>query len=112
MKPPRFGLRSLFLLIALLSVLAAWAAAQFNWIRQRHAVLSSRKIYEAKQYVITGLPAPLPNRAPWSLRLFGEAGQADFLVNLPESDLQFQRIRELFPEARVQGMFEQGDGFQ
>src|SRR4051812_13513982 len=106
MKPPRFGLRSLFVLVALASVFAAWATYQLKWIHERHAVLANRKIYEAKQRIIVSYPFPPPNRAPWPLRLFGEEGRADFLIDLSETDPQFQRIRELFPEAHVQGVFQ------
>ena len=36
MKLPRFSLRTLFVLITLISIPIGWVAYQLNWIRQRH----------------------------------------------------------------------------
>ena len=92
MKPPRFKLRTLLFLIALLSVPMAWTACQVNWIRQRHAFLES-KVRET--YVpISGLKT---RKLPWSLRLFGEHRQDTLAVR--KEDMA-EAVR-LFPEAAI-----------
>ena len=40
MKLPRFSLRTLFVLITLISIPLGWVAYQLNWIRQRHEFLA------------------------------------------------------------------------
>ncbi len=98
---PRFSLPTLFVLIALASIPMGWVAYQLNWIRQRHDALSGRKMYGVKEIIISGFPIPQPRTAPWSLRLFGEDGYEDFMLDLPEDDPELSRIRALFPEAHI-----------
>jgi hypothetical protein len=88
---PQFKLRTLFALIALISIPLGWVACQLNWIRERHKVLSRPQENESSSFT---LPKPLP----WQLRLFGEPRV--YRVAVPKSELA--RARELFPEAQVE----------
>jgi hypothetical protein len=87
MKLPRFKLRTLFVLIALISIPLGWAAYQLNWQRRREKFLT--RTHAGKLHM--GLIA-----APWSLRLFGEI-PADYLLNV--ADVDVEEARSLFPEA-------------
>src|SRR5437016_1528183 len=87
MKLPRFKLRTLFVLIALISIPLGWVAYQLNWRRQRDNFLN--RTHAGRLHM--GLIA-----APWSLRLFGEI-PADYLLNVSDADIE--EARSLFPEA-------------
>jgi hypothetical protein len=93
MKLPRFRLRTLFVLIGLLSIPMGWAAYQLNWIRQRHEFLA-RPNWQAR-------PDPVPPHSrpvsPWPLALFGEPPQDVMSVHGPDAEL----AQRLFPEAVV-----------
>ena len=88
---PRFSLRTLFVLVAIVSVPLGWMAYQLNWIRQRHEFLDGREVQSFMD--IMTLPAPLP----WSLRFFGEPAHG-FVVVAPE---YVQEAARLFPAARI-----------
>jgi hypothetical protein len=85
---PRFSLRTLFVLIALISIPLGWMAYQLNWKRQRYDFLVRN--HSAKLEMRTD------RAAPWSLRLFGET-HADYLLYVPDADME--EARTLFPEA-------------
>jgi hypothetical protein len=93
MKLLQFKLRTLFLLIALISVLSGWVVYQLHWIRERHAFLG-RPNWNAMQPPVP--PHAAPN-LPWSLALFGEAPQDVLAVH--ETDAE--NARRLFPESIV-----------
>jgi hypothetical protein len=82
---PRFRLRTLLILIALL----AFPVHQFAWIYQR------REFLKHHQSVLP-LVYDQSSRCPWSLKLFGERGAVNYLCVPP--DLQ-ARASRLFPEA-------------
>jgi hypothetical protein len=84
----KLPLRTLFVLIALISIPMGWMAYQLNWIRQRHAFLNKPP-----------MPAysTLPKSAPWPLELFGELGISQITVAASAMD----DAHSLFPEADV-----------
>jgi hypothetical protein len=95
MKLPRYSLRTLFVLIALVGV---WSAFQLNWIRQRHKFIMTYGTGAYANYTeiaFYNIPGEQKALAPLSLRLFGEWGWR--AVGCPEA--QAKRARELFPEA-------------
>jgi hypothetical protein len=98
----RFGLRTLFVAVTIAGVIAAWVTYQLNWIRQRHDVFASHRVYEIKRKIILSAE-PGMILPPWSLRVFGETGQDGMMFDLAESDPELERIRRLFPEAEVRG---------
>src|SRR5579871_1330774 len=86
MKPPRFSLRTLLVLVAIITLPVGWVAYQLDWIRQRHAFLN-----RPPMPVYSAMYEP----APWSLRLLGERGIHEVSV----TDATAEHARELFPEA-------------
>jgi hypothetical protein len=100
----RFGLKGLFVLVALVACVLGWRAWCLNWVSQRHEVLNAR----AWEYV-TGEGHPTRNiYAPWPLRIFGETGVEKLVVAFESKTLdasltvdqqtELDRIRRLFPE--------------
>ena len=81
----RFGLRTLFLLQAVLAI--DWTVYQLNWIRQRHKFLN-----ETQHHPI------FSSEAPWSLRVFGERGVRGIVI---QACADSGEPRRLFPEAMI-----------
>jgi hypothetical protein len=92
-KPKRrwlaFSLRTLFVLVAVLSCSCAYA---MNWIRQRQEVLATRNVAALES----------PDWAPAMLYLFGERGYSSIVKVNPDSAADVESIARLFPEARVE----------
>ena len=89
MKLPRFGLKTLFLVVTLSAVTLGWGY-QLNWIRQRHEYLA-----QFPQCDNEGATLSLPE-LPWSLRLLGETRRHWLYAQNPRNFAQ-----SLFPEALV-----------
>ena len=95
--PPRrfrFGLRTLFVVVVIVSIPCAWVGYSLNWIRERHALLNEPLIWRTG---VIGRPVPPPPPAPAWLWVFGERGIADLEVG----EHQAERADRLFPEARI-----------
>ncbi len=90
MKLPRFSLRTLLILVALVAIPMSWVAYQLNWIRQRHEFLQREGVVSKT----INMDRPFP----WGLRLLGE--QKQYLLDVPQDD-GFQNVLKLFPEAVV-----------
>jgi hypothetical protein len=90
MKLPRFTLRALFLLIALIAIALSWSVYELNWIRQRHEFIQRYSEYE------TGGMEPIDRwpDPPLHLRSFGEKPKLPAACG--ERDLD--RMYSLFPE--------------
>ena len=84
-------MRTLFVLIAVISLPLGWVAYQLNWIRQRHEFFRR----DGVSFSYPGVAVKSP--APWSLRLFGEPSQARVTTLTADMEL----ARNLFPEAMV-----------
>src|SRR5438552_1939151 len=109
----QFSLRTLFVVVTLLCVWLAW---EVNWIRQRHALLASHKVFLFDE-LVGPTPKDTPPPAPGMLWLFGETGVQNMVVwtvdrsdaGLPlDSDLEAFRMSDeyrlagrLFPEAHL-----------
>ena len=87
MKLPRFKLRTLFVLVAIISIPMAWVAYQLNWIRQRHAFRANPDVFP---FVLTIVEVP---ETPWQLKLLGEHDPPRFQVAEDLAD----EARRLFP---------------
>ena len=85
-KIPRFSLRTLFVLVALVSAPMAWSAYNVRWIQQRRAFRDAHP-----QELCS-----MPYQAPWQLRIFGEAGYEHQAIIVRQQYLQ--EAKELFPE--------------
>jgi hypothetical protein len=89
----QFSLRTLFVLVLVISIPFAWAGYSMNWIRQRRAMIESGCIRDQ-------MPPSLfasPRKAPYGLWLFGEPG-----YRVLQCDIGDDRIADcLFPEAFI-----------
>src|SRR5215831_4617125 len=77
MKLPRFKLRTLFIIVAMLCLPAAWVGNQLMWIHDRHAALDGQGENTFLAFVGPGHGGhfTVPDApAPWLLRIFGEQG--------------------------------------
>ena len=94
MSPPRFQftIRGLLVLTTVLGCFFAWLGVQVKWMGDRQA---ARRTYpEGPATEVEG-----PPKAPWSLRILGEKGSYPFVLPASATDLEQERIRDLFPEA-------------
>jgi hypothetical protein len=82
----RFGLRTLFVVMTLVSAVTAWVTYSMNWIRQRQEY--GRVIQDQSD-----------TRAPAGLWLFGEAGHQTVWVTTRPTDQEIRHLMRLFPEA-------------
>ena len=91
----KFSLRTLFVLIALISIPLGWMACQLNWIRKRHDFLDSTRFDNTEAYVSQ---RPRPS-APGGLWLFGEKGVGFVCLENPAYKSE---AKQLFPEAEIE----------
>jgi hypothetical protein len=105
-----FRLRTLLVMVAVLSAPLAWAGRSLFWINRRSAAAKEAiacAFCPAGDFPVSG-PKVF---ARWPLHIFGELG-ADFIWMKPGTDEE--RVRQvaiLFPEARVgtaRGSYEHG----
>ena len=89
----RFSMRTLFVLVTIIGVVAGWVAYQLSWIRQRRAFTYTHRTFAGY--------APRPN-APWPLRLFGEEGFLFVFAQKSTAHTEMERARRLFPESKVE----------
>jgi hypothetical protein len=102
-----FTLRTLFAVVAIIGVLAAWITYSMNWIHRRHAIAADLARWDAIKGE-TGTPWP-SRMAPGFLWLFGEAGYEDVIQivyedkssNREDLSANLETTRRLFPEAEV-----------
>lgn len=99
---PRFSLRLLFVIVALLSCMGAWVGYQLNWIRQRRDAREDDLVRPLWDHTTSLVGAPYM-QAPWPLELFGEepAGVRILYVRDTATDEELARVRGLFPETEV-----------
>jgi hypothetical protein len=91
MKLPRFNLRTLFAVMALISVpIGGWVAYQFAWIHQRHAFIGASDVFSDDSPGIS-------SSAPWQIAIFGENSP----INLRVPAAKLDRAKELFPELQI-----------
>jgi len=86
-----FSLRTLFVVVAASGLFLAWLGVQVQWIRDRHEALSHYSVGTTVR----------PKKAPWSIRILGEAGAPVVVVKFSTSMDERERLRRLFPEAKV-----------
>ncbi|HEY1598210.1 MAG TPA: hypothetical protein VGG64_01320 [Pirellulales bacterium] len=128
-SPLRLGI--VFVVMAALALMVAWAGYSMRWIQQRHEVIgwgNELHFNDLQPHVILYPRVILSeqdkaprrrgktNSAPGWLWLFGERGYGEILINFqryggvterdmtPTEDAELDRIRQLFPEAKVTGI--------
>jgi hypothetical protein len=93
-KPKRrwyqFSLRTMFVLVFIVSIPMAWVGYSMNWIRER------REWTNRHPFLVGGMFPPR-TEGPYGLWLFGE--QAVDSVGCKPSEEN--EVRRLFPEARI-----------
>jgi hypothetical protein len=90
---PRFSLRTLFILIAIIAAGLGWVGSQLRWIQKRSDFLYAHmKPIEMCVVTVTDRSSP----CPWSLKMFGERLGVHYIWVCPELRNEAQR---LFPEA-------------
>jgi hypothetical protein len=97
----RFGLRTLFVGLALIAVVLAWMVAQRQWIHDRQ---EAREWAQGHPRVNIGSPRG-GERLPIGLRLLGERPLGKLEIDIAYFDasdlLRVEQLPELFPEASV-----------
>jgi hypothetical protein len=98
-----FRLRTVFVVVVLLSLPLAWVAYSLNWIRERHFVLIHKDgaAMEMKPGLWLADKPNGPNSSPGGLWLFGEKGILMITLYPEEPDAEVDRVKKLFPEADV-----------
>ena len=87
----RFSLRTMLVVVVVISIPLAWVGYSLNWIRQRHEVLNYRGVWQM------GNREPA---APMCLWVLGENGVG--CLTLPKnSPLSEEEVKRLFPETIV-----------
>ena len=106
---PRFSLRTLLVLLALVAIAMAWVTSQLKWVRDRnrarvwieqHGGLHTEKNVGLGS--IEEIYMPPYGRAPWNLRLCGEesVGLIEISMKLSEQPAYSgPDLKSLFPEA-------------
>jgi hypothetical protein len=109
---PQVTLKGFFALVALVSVLLAWASLQIQWIRDRHEALHWVESINIRpgpdaEWGDGDLLRQGPIYAPWPLYLVGEPGVDVVRIlkdRVEESDHiheQVPQLKKLFPESRI-----------
>ncbi|HEY1599342.1 MAG TPA: hypothetical protein VGG64_07050 [Pirellulales bacterium] len=93
----RFGLGTLFVLIAVAAPALAWTGYSLEWIRDRKQALSETPMFPDGGCMMLGSQ---DITAPGWLWLFGETGR-DRIETLHASPEQVERLKHLFPESLV-----------
>ena len=98
-----FSMKALFAAITGAGIALGWIVYQLEWIRQRHAAREDGGIRIPIRCMQPSPPDAPYNKAPWSLRLFGEepAGIDQFWLPYTTSEDEIDRIQKLFPETNV-----------
>jgi hypothetical protein len=99
-KPKRrwyqFSLRTIFVLVFVVSIPLAWVGYSLNWIRQRQE-------YRKRYYTGMGMGGTVSEitgvRAPGGLWLFGESGY--FEMNWSGDPKNKKECQRLFPESKL-----------
>ena len=95
----RFSLRTLFVLVTVVALLAGWVAWSLNWVHQRQDALRTDGIYGNPNVHHSIYDKP---HSPYGLWVFGETGQSTVIANswmIPKDRIEV--LRHLFPEANV-----------
>jgi hypothetical protein len=90
----RFSLRTLLIAVAICGATCGWIAVQRRWVRDRQEIAATYRW--SKVYGRNKQPMP-----PWPLGFFGEQGCATIWLSEEITDQELDRIKKLFPEARV-----------
>jgi len=94
----RFSLRTMLVVVTLICAIVGWAEHKRRWIAARHQFYWGTSEIPRNALIFGGV-----TDAPWALRIFGEPGFSTILVPAQANDAEVARVKELFPEAFVEG---------
>ena len=82
---PRFSLRTLFVVAAVIGMILYFVVGQLRWIRQRHDFVTVEKgiLIECSSLTVSSLmhsEGTAASSVPWSLWLFGEPGYEEVRI--------------------------------
>jgi hypothetical protein len=104
MPRPRFSLRTLLIAMTLMGLLSAWCVVQLQWIKDRRQAIQWLGASKQSWYA-PSLSPKLSTDAPWSIRVFGEAGVVGIGMDVDEFKGKVpygpEQLKVLFPEAHV-----------
>jgi hypothetical protein len=97
----RFGLRTLFVGIALIAIVLAWLVSQRKWMQDRHEAREWAQIHPR-----VNIWSPRGDeRLPIGLRLLGERPLGSLEIDIAYFEAteldRVKRLRELFPETSI-----------
>ena len=99
----QFSLRTMFVLVVVVSIPLAWVGYSLNWIRQRREVrnrgISVRTLRDQPCIVSFSIDGDTYCTAPAGLWLFGEMGFSEILVWGDDKCVADTKL--LFPEATI-----------
>jgi hypothetical protein len=102
----QFSLRTLFVAVTVAALFLGWIGWRLNQARQRENLLQSLGVDGAR---ITRIPA---QSSPFMLRKFGTTYIGEILLPSSKfSDADINRVRAIFPEAKIE-LFATFDGIQ
>jgi hypothetical protein len=108
---PRFGLRTLYFLVAAAAILCGWLVSQYNTVKHRQAVLKSAWEHGA-WYLAVPVKAEegeLERRSiPWSRRIFGDLPMRFVTLKAGAPRELVDSVRSAYPEADVSTEEESG----
>jgi hypothetical protein len=90
----RFNLRTMFVgftVVALVAWVGPWLAGNASLVRQRREALAT----------FSSRTADSQSSIPWIRRAMGDKALAEVLLGTWASEEEFQRAKQLFPEAKV-----------
>ena len=102
----RFSLRTLFVVVGLVGILAAWIAYNLEWVHERRKALEIlRHVKSPLTAVNFAGPTSPPNHFPLGLRLLGEQKLHTIYLEVAKGDISAikasHKIKRIFPEAHV-----------
>jgi hypothetical protein len=98
MPRPQFTLRALLVAMLVVAVTLAWVARNARIVRERQAMLRQ---FSGRLFIVHRLVRE-PVELPWIRRLLGDEPIPALYDDLAEPEReQVQRLRGLFPEARI-----------
>ena len=93
----QFGLRTLFVLVTMVCIAAAWLIRQKQWADERRGF----RFWQPNGAVGYWSHNNRPIDPPFPLKLFGEDGCEGIFMSRDATSRQVERARQLFPEAEI-----------
>jgi hypothetical protein len=107
-----FSLRTLFVVVTVAAASCCWVSAQLNWIKERSEArkwITEHGLWGYNRWAVpqsAPLRPKLIERAPWSIRFFGEWAVEEIYLDpglIPPKEMhnRANEMVRLFPEATI-----------